>query len=232
VFYFDGELPLSQMQGRIRAFGVNAEQPENFRLLNPELLPAKKWAPFTDRKAWKQATHALEKFRADVVIFDSLSTLFRFNTNDQDQWLIVNPMLLELRFAGYCVLILNHTGKDSTKGPRGSSQQEDLLDVSVVLDKFPNWEPGDDLAAQWRYTKVRAGGRLPSFDVIVDRDPDSRPRWRINPDTEAKQEAREMLMAGKGIHTVARKTGLSEWTVKKLKEEIRGKGLQKLNQRS
>jgi hypothetical protein len=65
----------------------------------------------------------LAKFRADAVIFDSLSALFRFNTNDQDQWLIVNPMPLELRFAGYCVVILNHTGKDSMKGPRGPSQQ-------------------------------------------------------------------------------------------------------------
>jgi hypothetical protein len=37
----------------------------------------------------------------------------------------------------------------------------DLLDVSVDLDKFPNWEPGDDLAAEWCYTKVRARGRLP-----------------------------------------------------------------------
>ncbi len=45
----------------------------------------------------------IEEFGPRVLIFDTLTRCFKFDTNDPDAWLVVNDFLLELRFRGYCV---------------------------------------------------------------------------------------------------------------------------------
>jgi len=52
-----------------------------------------------------------EDFGANVIVFDTLTRCFRFDTNDVDAWLTVNDFLITLRSKGYCVIVVHHAGK-------------------------------------------------------------------------------------------------------------------------
>src|SRR5262249_56177857 len=93
---------------------------------------------------------------------DTLTRCFKFDTNDADTWLIVNDFLIELRSRGYCVVVVQHAGKNGTQ--RGLTVGDDHLDVSVKLEAPYGWASGDGLAFKWSYEKVRHGGRLREFE--------------------------------------------------------------------
>jgi hypothetical protein len=222
VLYVDGEMPLVQLQERIRLFVGDVP---SFRYVNAEDLPGCRIPSLSvkDGKGQAAIIEAIEKHEIQVLIFDSLATLFRFETNDERSWIELEDFFKLLRQKyRLCVITLHHAGKAGLQ--RGHSRGDDLLDVSIKLEKFPEWEPGDGLQFQLKYEKVRHGGYLESFDAALIEG-----KWEVNPPTASTDEVKELLDKGKGRIAIAKATGVPEWKVRKIQSQMKAEGLTKLN---
>jgi len=148
-----------------------------------------------------------------VIVFDTLSSIFRFDTNDTDNWANVNDFLRRLRFAGYCVLLVHHAGKNNTQ--RGRTDGDDHLDVAIQLEKRSGWAPGDGLQFEWRYEKVRHGAWLAGFEAGYDKTTKT---WAVLED-DRTDKVLEMLAAGDSQTKIARALGCNQSTVSRIKEK-------------
>lgn len=206
----DGELPAVELQERLRQFV--GKTGGRLMLITPEDMPTDYGFPVLSQvEDQTQFIQQIEPFRPDIVIFDSLASCFRFDTNDPDLWDTVNAFLRDLRARGYCVLLLHHAGKLGTQ--RGRSDGDDHLDISIKLSPIQGWTPGDGIRFEWTYEKVRAGGRLQGFAAKLD----PMGNWVV--DDEAEQRAVEMLKAGQSIRVVAKESGLTKGKVEGLKKK-------------
>lgn len=222
VLYVDGEMPLVQLQERIRVFVGDVP---NFRYVNAEDLPGCRIPSLSvkDGKGQTAILEAVETHEIQVLIFDSLATLFRFETNDEWSWIELEDFFKLLRQKyRLCVITLHHAGKAGLQ--RGHSRGDDLLDVSIKLEKFPEWEPGDGLVFQLKYEKVRHGGYLESFDAALTEG-----KWEVNPERASTEEVKEMLNKGKGRPAIAKATGVGDWKIRKIQEQLKAEGILKLN---
>lgn len=222
VLYIDGEMPLVQLQERIRVFVGDVP---SFRYVNAEDLPGCRIPSLSvkDGKGQQAIIQAVETHETQVLILDSLATLFRFETNDEKSWIELEDFFKLLRQKyKLCVITLHHAGKAGLQ--RGHSRGDDLLDVSIKLEKFPEWEPGDELAFQLKYEKVRHGGRLEPFDAVLHNG-----EWEVNPETTSGDEVRALLKKGKGRTAIAKATGVSEWKIRKIQSELQAEGKEALN---
>lgn len=222
VLLVDGELPQSQLQERLREFS-GSEYGGRLKIISPELMKDYKLFPVLS-KPDQQAKflQQVEAFGPQVIVFDTLSSIFRFDTNDTDDWANVNDFLRRLRFAGYCVLLVHHAGKNNTQ--RGRTDGDDHLDVAVQLEKRDKWSPGDGLQFEWKYEKVRHGAHLPGFEAGYDSRSKS---WAVLEDDRAAKIA-EMLAEGKTERQIAAALNCNQSTVNRIK--TRTDKLAKLNQ--
>jgi hypothetical protein len=151
VLLVDGELPSVQLQERLREFAGDSYD-GLLRILSPELMRNSKAFPILSRpEDQEKFIRRVEAFGPDVIVFDTLSSCFKMDTNDADQWTIVNDFLRRLRFMGHCVLLVHHAGKNNTQ--RGRTDGDDNLDVSIQLQPRQGWQPGDGLVREsspWR----------------------------------------------------------------------------------
>lgn len=208
VILVDGELPATQLQERCKAF--IGEKNENIRLVTRERSG---WFPkLAVVEEQKRFISEIETFGANVIVFDTLSSIFRMDTNDWNAWDTVNEFLTELRSAGYCVLLINHAGKNLTV--RGRSDGDDRLDVSIRLDAPKGWEPGcGALHFDLSYDKVRHGARLTPFSAKLVGG-----LWLVDGRTKDASlvAVKAGLTAGKTQRQIAKETGLGLGTVNRI----------------
>ena|SRR3989454_4694072 len=187
VLLVDAELPPIQLQERLKEFGDMGQ----LKILSPYLMPDPKAFPnLSQAEGQQRFTERIAGLDAQVIIFDTLTRCFRFDTNDPDAWLRVNDFLTDLRAQGYCVLLVHHEGKNGTQ--RGRTDGDDNLDVSIQLEKPYGWQPGDGLAFKWKYSKVRHGGHLPDFEASYEAEGG----WRLVEDGRLP-EVMKLHAAGK-----------------------------------
>jgi hypothetical protein len=107
----DGELPAIQLQERLKEFA--GDSAGRLKIISPELMANPKRFPvLSDPAQQMEFLDQIEDFKPDVLIFDTLTRIFKFDTNDPDAWIVVNDFLLDLRFRGYCVILIHHAGKN------------------------------------------------------------------------------------------------------------------------
>ncbi len=130
VLLVAGELPSIQLQERLKQFGETGQ----LTILSPYLMSEPKEFPnLSQARDQQKFLDRIAELDVQVIIFDTLTRCFRFDTNDSDAWLKVNDFLTDLRSQGYCVLIVHHEGKNGTQ--RGRTDGDDNLDVSIQLEK-------------------------------------------------------------------------------------------------
>jgi len=223
VLLVDGELPKQQLQERLKEFVGQSDQ---LQILSPELMDNPKHFPALAIAAQQDFfLKAIEPFKPDVIVFDTLTRCFRFDTNDADAWLTVNDFLVRLRGLGYCVILVHHAGKNGTQ--RGRTDGDDNLDVSIKLDAPYGWQAGDGLAFKWIYEKVRHGGNLPDFEAAYDRDTKV---WSLTQD-ERLAEVMALTHEGKSSRAIATKLDMTQSMVSRLQRKARAAGLDKLNEK-
>ena len=194
VLIADGELPDVQLQDRLmRSVGDSSGL---LKLMSPERMPGKIFPSLSERKWQIEFLRRIERLKPDVVVFDTLTGCFKFDTNDPDTWREVNGFLIELRIRGLCVILVHHAGKAGTQ--RGRTDGDDNLDLSIKLEAPKGWAPGDGLEIAVSYEKVRAGGRLSEFCAAYRENG----KWELTQD-ETRQQALNMLMLGKSVRAVA-----------------------------
>ena len=221
----DGELPAVQLQERLKQFSGTPNG--LLKILSPELMANPKHFPVLSDPAQQAAfLKQIEGFAPEVLIFDTLTRIFKFDTNDPDAWSVVNDFLLDLRFRGYCVILIHHAGKNGTQ--RGRTDGDDNMDLSVQLEARYGWQPGDGLQFKWRYEKVRHGGHLPEFEAEYQSETRT---WQLVQDVRAA-EVIELARKGKTQRGIAVALEISQPTVNRILKRARQQGLLELNQKA
>lgn len=218
VLLVDAELPAALLQDRLREF---ASASKNLQLLSPELADL----PNLGTKIGQVEFLAMiSRFDPEVIVLDTLTRCFRFDTNDADSWLAVNDFLIELRSRGYCVVLIHHAGKNMTQ--RGRTDGDDNLDVSIKLEAPYGWVPGDGLAFKWIYEKVRHGGHLKEFEAQYT---EARV-WQTREDPRVK-EVLEMVAAGKSCRAIAAALDMSKSAVSRITRHAREQDYEAIQKR-
>ena len=214
VLLADGELPDIQLQERINK--IIGPSLGRLFLMSPERMPGNTFPALSDPKWQEEFIKKVDVVKPDVIVFDTLTACFRFDTNDPDLWMSVNQFLIQLRIKGYCVIIAHHAGKSGTQ--RGLSMGDDNLDVSIKLDAPRGWSPGDGLEFVLTYEKVRASGGLPGFEASYEDG-----RWEVKESADTAEVLR-MLSAGCTSRAIENATGVSDSTVCRIKKKAQKAG--------
>jgi hypothetical protein len=209
------------LQERLKQFGETGQ----LTILSPYLMGNPKEFPNLSQAADQQKfLGRLAGIDAQVIIFDTLTRCFRFDTNDPDAWLRANDFLTDLRSQGYCVLIVHHEGKNGTQ--RGRTDGDDNLDVSIQLEKPYGWQPGDGLGFKWKYSKVRHGGTLPDFEAAYQNGV-----WRLVEDGRMP-EVIKLHEEGKSQRAISQALDIPQPTVCRMLKKHTVNELNRLNQKA
>jgi 5S rRNA maturation endonuclease (ribonuclease M5)/archaellum biogenesis ATPase FlaH len=149
VLYVEGEIPEYQMQERLRQ--VVGPSDGNLRIITLDEQPENEIPSLSTPYGRKLVEEAIGD--AEVLVLDSISTLFNFATNEEEPWLDVMAWLKKLRSKGLCIIFLHHAGKSGLQ--RGSSKSEDLLDVSIKLERPSGYRLDEGLRVNLRFDKTR-----------------------------------------------------------------------------
>ena len=159
-----------------------------------------------------QFIRQIEPFRPDIVVFDSLASCFRFDTNKHPGlWDMVNAFLRDLRLVATASCSYTMPANWVPSAGARMEMTTSIFPSSCRLSR--DGRQGNGNHFEWTYEKVRAGGRLQGFSARLD----SMGNWVV--DDEAEQRAIEMLKAGQSIRAVAKESGLTKGKVEGLKKK-------------
>jgi hypothetical protein len=169
VLYVEGEMPEKTLQERWKA--IIGKTGGYSRLITIDKQPKNVMEKLSTQAGKDKVEATLKELesqgkRVDVLMLDSLSTLFNVGTNDEDNLLGIQDWLIGLRSRGYTIFWFTHTGKSGSN--RGHSKMEDMLDVSIKLDVPDEQEPGIVHAIMY-FDKARYGITEPKAEIKMRR---------------------------------------------------------------
>ena len=173
VLYLDGELPGIVLQQRL-VMHCPKKEPEKgyFKVWTPDLLGFEEDSPpmpdLSTLEGQKVINSQIEPDTAFIVV-DNLSAWCRTGReNEGESWLPMSTWLSYLRRRGIAVLLVHHAGKNG--GQRGTSKKEDLLDISIALDRPKDYTPEQGAAFTAEFTKARhlKGDEAESFEIVLN----------------------------------------------------------------
>ena len=219
VLFIDGEMPLADLQARIKAIG--AGEIDNFEVLSSELmhknLHALNIANAEDRQVISSTLEQLSEQdrKPDFIIMDNLSSLRSgADENDNSDLDDILSWLISLRHQGYAVLLVHHAGKMGDQ--RGASRLEDPLDTTIKLTEA---EPkGDGAAFKMEFTKTRGMKPRPdSLKLELVEDDGGLLKWNLDTIQKPKPQDNTLRLifrgpADDGNHQFAKQQQLAEVT--------------------
>lgn len=227
VVYVDGELPKRELYERARLFSLN----EDVLLITPENLKPQGSIDLLNEEHFLRLREAIHRHIGEgsgVVILDSQGTLMGGDSMKTDFQERRSALLRRLRWMGLCVIEMHHSGKDVER-QRGSSRNDDVLNVQIQLSPVPGWEPGMGLMFDWTYAKVRHHGTAPlehPFTVEMNEGVWSK---RVSDNQLAVVEE---LKKGTSIRKIAEELNMSTSTVQNWKRKAINAGLLELNEKA
>jgi putative DNA primase/helicase len=233
VLYVDGEMAPTDVQKRLRK--LIAGMPGAWETPNLAVLTHADYEHgipdlHASGGAGQQLIEwALAMHKADLVILDNISALFRSGEeNSNDSWVTAAEWLLKLRRENVATLLIHHAGKRDIEGrlrQRGASKREDLMDAVLQLDETA--KPSDGrVPLRLTYEKFR--GFTPaelSTDFSLVYDDEAARAWiedgnwqrRENkPAADAPkwlERARELSGHGLSLREIGKEVGASYVTV-------------------
>ena len=131
VTYIDHENRIADIIARLRAFGASWQELDRLAVYSFQSLP-----PLDTDRGGEHLEALAVADGPDLVILDTLSRMIMGDENDASSFLnLYRCTLVRLKKMGVAVLRLDHAGKDTTKGQRGSSAKESDLDCLWFLDR-------------------------------------------------------------------------------------------------
>jgi hypothetical protein len=151
VLYVDVENTISDIVERLQAFGYTAGDLKRLVYSSFPDLPA------LDTLAGGQRLLGLaEACDPELVIIDTTSRVIQGKENDADTFLqLYRNSLVPLKQRGKTVLRLDHPGKDTDRGQRGSSAKDGDVDTVWHVDRV------SDTAVNFERRKSRSGHGKP-----------------------------------------------------------------------
>jgi hypothetical protein len=125
VAYFDFEMTEDDLEERLSDFAFDYDRLDRLHYF---LLPA--LHPMNVEQGGIEVATLVERYRAEAVVIDTFGRAVVGIENDADTvQSFYRHTSIRLKQAGVGYLRLDHTGKDATKGQRGSSAKRDDVDV-------------------------------------------------------------------------------------------------------
>jgi hypothetical protein len=154
VLYVDMEMTMEDLRDRLSEFGYGPD--DDLSHLHYALLPS--LPPLDTHEGGQELLEAALSVGAQFVIIDTTSRVISGGENDSDTMrAFYRHTGLPLKQNAIGWMRLDHSGKDSTKGQRGSSSKNDDVDVVIRLERTGN---GQKLTATHR--------RMSWFPEITD----------------------------------------------------------------
>ncbi|MFD0595234.1 AAA family ATPase [Catellatospora coxensis] len=149
VLYIDMENPDDDILERLLALGATPETLTDLVYLSFPLF-----RPLNTAEGGADLMAAVEEYRPDVVILDTISRMITGKENDTEPWLaLYRHTLMPLKARKISSIRLDHFGKDTSRGARGNSAK--TQDVDGVWELLPA-ERGSNLLRLTR-TFTRSG---------------------------------------------------------------------------
>lgn len=124
VLYLDQENSLDEIRDRMRSFGARADQLE---LVDYRSFP--NLAPLNTIAGAAAFLRLVDAHEPDLIFLDTISRMVEGEENPADTWLaLYRHSLVPLKAAGRACVRLDHFGKDTTRGARGSSAKTQDVD--------------------------------------------------------------------------------------------------------
>jgi KaiC/GvpD/RAD55 family RecA-like ATPase len=156
VCLFDGELDDATIQERIRLHsGSEIDDLSNLYIYSGDLCHSKERS-FPNLRNQEERKSVLKELRGmDVVIFDNINCLFPGgDENSTDFWTPVDDLILQARRLGITPVLVHHTSKSNNRSSSGSSKNERVAEVVVMLSKVPG-SAANELFCNVEFQKVR-----------------------------------------------------------------------------
>lgn len=126
VAYIDQEQTPDDWRSRLASMGYDAAD-DLSRLF---LYDLQSWPPLDRADGGQRLLERVEMAGAELVVLDTVSKFLSGEENSADTMrALYRATLLPLKRAGVAVWLLDHSGKDPTRGARGSSAKGDDVDV-------------------------------------------------------------------------------------------------------
>jgi len=152
VGYFDMENDLRTLAERAISLGITSDDFANVTYLSFPSL-----APLDTRIGGEMLMEEVEKWQMKVVVLDTISRFIEGRENDADTWLAFYRCTgVHLKANNVALVRLDHMGKDSTRGGRGSSAK--TQDVDHVYELTETGGSKERLRLTLRRTFTRSGG--------------------------------------------------------------------------
>jgi RecA-family ATPase len=132
VLYLDFENdPRGDIRSRLQSMGYGPDDLDNLCVLSFPAL-----AGLDSERGSAELLQAVQEYRCEVVIIDTVSRSVRGEENENDTWLnFYRHTGLKLKQAQVALIRLDHTGKDESKGQRGGSAKSGDVDAVWRLSK-------------------------------------------------------------------------------------------------
>lgn len=227
VLYLDGEMPLVDLQSRMRLFWsyFAAEDSCNLTILANETLSREDIMPDLSTPEGQKMIE--EEVRdARLIVVDNIASLCRTGVeNEAESWQIVQDWAVRQRARGRSILFVHHSGKQGSQ--RGTSKREGIMDTIIRLKRDSDYSPEEGAKFEIVYEKARgvSGKDVSPFSVKLDTD-NGKMRWHILNDDKLEYIITAVLN-GDSKAQIAKDLGVSRKTVHKHINRAKEDGLLK-----
>ena len=131
VLMADDENTKSDLVDRLRAFGATPDELDNLVVFNFASLP-----PLDTPDGGAHLTALADKYEPKMITLDTISRMVEGEENNASTYLqLYRCSMTPLKARGICVLRIDHAGKETGRGQRGSSAKSGDVDVVWRLSR-------------------------------------------------------------------------------------------------
>ena len=208
-----------------KLYSSNAEpQQDYFRIVTPDAQDVP--IPNLLSRESQELVNSLVLRNAEVVVFDSISTLFRGGReNEAESWLPAQEWALQLRRRGLTVIFLHHEGKGGAQ--RGTSRREDVLDTVIHLIRPRDYHAVEGARFELHFEKARAtfGDAVKPLEATLEVR-NGRAEWSMSEMEDVKlAQAVAQFKIGLSVRDVGNKIGVSKSQAQRLHDKAKQLGL-------
>lgn len=224
VVYIDGEMGWHSVKGRALAMlgGIGCETPEEGRRLYilADQLQEHGVPSLLESAGQARIDAYLDDVGAELVIVDNLSALA--GGRDENDAQALQPILdwaRRQKRKARSVIFVHHSGKDASRGGRGSSRLEDAPDLIIQVERPKGWKQSDGAIFNVVIRKGRHlhGEASETIEVRIDVDAAGRAVSSVSaPGNLRDIRIMELREKGLGYAEIADDVGCSKATVSRV----------------
>lgn len=169
VLYFDKENSLRDIVTRMKAFGATTDDLEG--QLDYRMFPRFNGSLDNSEVAARELLNIVDETKPDVVVLDTVSRFIAGKENDSDTWLeLYRRLHVPLKERMVAGVRLDHMGKDSDRGSRGSSAKtqdvDNVWELGRTDERTNTYDESVELVTQLRMRRTHTRNGL--GDDVID----------------------------------------------------------------